>query len=148
VPIPPEIQKKLETVDRISQEFEQIKIEKEDQALDLEIQKLQAKHAEDDWKTDNGEGTILDKILKTAHKYALTDLEDAYKLCTYDNVKLQTEAATKKKLEEQRANENRAVIVSGGTPASRGGAPKQFDPGRTDWRGTLEAALADTNTMK
>jgi hypothetical protein len=147
VPLPPEVKAKLDQVDSIAKEFEKIKEEREDSALELEIQTLKTKHASDDWAADAGEGTLLDRILKTAHKYALTDLEDAYKLCTYDTVKTNTEVEVKKSLAAQREQEHKAGIVSGASTGNRQSAPG-YDPRKGDWRDAANAALADTTLMK
>jgi len=129
--LPPEILQKLERVDGLEHEFQQIKEEKEDKLLDQEIQSLQAKYKDEDWNTDAGSGTLLFQVLKKAHDTGLTNLEDVYKMLRFDHIKTNTEALTRKQMADQQADNARKGIVS--SIGTQGAPKKTIDVHNTPW---------------
>jgi hypothetical protein len=91
--LPPDVLAKLEKFEQVSQKvdtFEQemnrLKEEKEDQILSNELSGLKDKYKQFDWTADMGEGNLEYKVLKIAHDKGLSNLEDALRIATYDNI--------------------------------------------------------------
>jgi hypothetical protein len=134
--LPPEIMQKLQRVDSLESEFQAIKEEKEDKLLDQEIQSLQSKFKDEPWNVDAGQGTLLFQVLKKAQETGLTNLEDVYKMIRFDHVRANTEAATRKQLADQQAENARKGVVA--SPTSQKPSAPQFNP-KTPWN-KLDAA--------
>jgi hypothetical protein len=137
--LPPEIQAKLAQVDEIKSEFEKIKEEKEDQLLESDINTLKGKYKAD-WDTDNGEGTLLHKIMQKAIETGLS-LEDCYKLLNYDTIRTNTEAETMKALANKQIDDKKKGIVA--SPYGVKPAPASIDPTKLNYNKLAEAALAE-----
>jgi hypothetical protein len=140
--LPPEIQAKLAKIDKVDElesKFEKIQEEKEDQLLENEVNALKNKYKAD-WDTDDGEGTLIHKIMQKAIDTGLF-LEDCYKLLNYDSIRTNTEAETKKALAEQQMQNQKKGIVSGAY--SQKAAPQSVDVSKTSWNKLAEQAIAE-----
>jgi hypothetical protein len=112
-------------VQSVKSDLQKIKEEKEDQALEREIDTLKKNHADHEWGTDEGDGTLEFRIMKHAHDNGFNSLESAYRDLMWDTVRTNTEASTLQKAKENRVAEKKAgVIDKGGTgqrPAQKSG---------------------------
>ncbi len=112
-------------VQSVQAKLQKIEEEKEDQALEREIESLKTRHKDHEWGIDEGDGTLEFRIMKHAHDNGFNTLESAYRDLMWDSVRTNTEASTLKAAKENRIAEKKAGVIdksgSGAKPASKGG---------------------------
>jgi len=140
--LPPEILAKLDKVDSVSQEVQKIKEKEEDAALEQELSGLKAKYKDYDWLTDNGEGNLEKKVLQAAMDNGLSDLDKAFKIVTYDQVKTVTEAAALKRLADQTTDNAKKGIVSS-SASNQKPVPKPVNHSNMSYKDLTEMAVAE-----
>lgn len=125
----------------IKSEFQRLKEEREDQALQKEVDSLKSSHPDHEWGQDDGDGTLEKRIMQHALDGGFSTLESAYRDMFFDQVRTNAEAAALKRAKENRIAEKKAGVIdksgSGQRPAQRSG----FNVRDASWNQIAEAAI-------
>jgi hypothetical protein len=141
--LPPEIMQKIEELDK----FRGSVIEKQaDSQLDNEIDTLKRKFNDQQWDMPDpdGKGTLLYRTMKHAFDNNFQSLESAFKDLMFDHYVTETKANALKSAKENRQQQTRAGIVTGGpqtNPQAPAAQPLQYNRGDT-YDDALKKALA------
>lgn len=113
----PAIAQQLQELQQFKQQF----VEKQaDDALDGEINELKRLYPDQPWTTDDGNGTLMKRVLKHAYDGNFPNLNAAYRDYMWDSMMTQQKADGLKAAQKQREQQQNEGVVS---------APGQAGPG-------------------
>lgn len=132
----------VQDINGIKTEFQKLKEEKEDQALEREIETLKTAHSDHEWGIDEGDGTLEKRILKHALDGGFSSLESAYRDMMWDSVRTNTEAKTLKQAAQNRVAEKKAGVIDKGGSAQRPQQNNSQSVRGMSWNKIAEAAIS------
>lgn len=139
--IPPELLKEIEGLKKFK---DQILTDRADRDLRDETDKLKNDYPNYDWQSDEGYGTLEDRIKKYALDNNIYSLKSAFRDMMFDQHEQNSKADALKKQKEQEAlQKKKGIIMSDsktGTPKSQG----NFDPSRLDYNAIARMAIKET----
>jgi hypothetical protein len=141
VALPPEFSEKLSKLEQFQEQFASYQA---DQKLQSEIEKLKSMH-QDNWDFDDGEGTLLNKVLKHTLDGNFPSLESAYRDFMWDKHTANAKADALKAEAEKRQRDTLAGKVSapGAKPAPA--APKAINFRQTGYNDLAAMAAKEFN---
>lgn len=118
-PLDPRVNELQQKLSEVEQWRRQIQEKEADQQLESEINKLRQKYADQPWDVDDGNGTLMQRLLQHAYENNLSSLETAYRDYMFDHVAVNSKAKTLKQEKERRQSDHRNGVVNttSGIPA-------------------------------
>lgn len=112
-----------------------------DKAIQDEIESLKSKYADHDWDSDDGNGSLVKRVIEHAIKLNNVPLETAYRDYMWDNVQVNAKSEALKKAKADRLAQKKAGVVLDG-PHSR---PKSAPPDirNMNWQQVTEQAMKE-----
>lgn len=112
-----------------------------DAEVKAEIDELKKTYADEKWDFDDGEGTLIQKVLKHAYEKGITSIASAYRDFMYDRKIANARADALKQAEAKKAEEMKAGKVGGGTSSPAPGKTTEYTPGDS-YNALTEKALS------
>lgn len=128
------LKEQLEGLNNRYQEWENSRADSE---IKKEIDSLKSNHSEHDWDTNDGNGSLLMRVLKHAHENKFPSLEAAYRDLHWDTREVDLTARVKKQMDEERKQNKKRGMVMDDAPTG----PKQSE-GPVDIRKLSYAQLS------
>lgn len=133
--------KMFQEVQSLKTEFQKLQEEKEDRALETELDNMRKAHPDHEWGVDDGDGTLEKRIMQHALDNGFNSLESAYRDMMWDTVRTNTEAEALKKAKEARLQEKKAGVVEKGGSGQRPAPKSSLNIRDANWNQIAEAAI-------
>jgi hypothetical protein len=120
--VPPQV---LQEIEQLKGNYQKLISENEDYKLNQEINALKSQYKDHDWDSDDGTGTLEQRLLKHAMDNKLGSIRSAYRDYFFDQYAAQAQNSAIAQNAEKQKELNKAGIVQTGTPAPE--AKSTFD---------------------
>lgn len=124
--VPPEL---LQRINYLEQHHQTLIEKDQDDKLNREIDDLKSKYPDGGWEAIPGQESMETKLLRFALDNNMSNLDYAYRVLNWDNVKTNSKAEGLKAAKEQRQAQHQAGVVTTGQRAPVAPPTKQYTQG-------------------
>jgi hypothetical protein len=138
--LPPQLQGEIEELKQFKNQFIQ---QEADRKLDTSIQSVKQKYAAYDWATDDGEGSLENKVLRFMAENEILDFEKGFRAFAFDMAEARAKAQGLSQAAQAQQQRHRAGVVDGGAPSVPATPRAAPNPARSSYNQLANQAKAE-----
>lgn len=140
--LPPELQPIVQKVQEMDQWRQEQAKQAAHQEISRELQELADAHKDYDWQSDDGYGTLAERVMRHALDNNFPTLKAAFRDLMWDDIQVRKQTEAKRQAAEEIQRQHRQGVVAPGAPSPRP-APAKFDVRNASYADLAKMALAE-----